>query len=1005
MIDIGRQLRTRIATWREELAHHLSTPIATAAFEGVLTHERLSKESAAALARTPFAVGTKWGDCWAYGWFFTQITLPPCAAGQRVVFFSGIGGEQLVYVNGVAVGSIDRKHPYVLLTREAAGGDVFDIQIESYAGHGARLENLGPCPPERPAIPPTPEAQCSIRQSTVECWNEEAYQLYIDVETLCGLLPLLPDKSLRAQKVAQSLIDFTNIADFELPPSERTASFTRARAALSAALACKNGSTAPLMWLIGQSHIDLAWLWPLEETYHKSARTYANQLTLMEEYPEYNFLLCEPALLDMLKSQDAALWQRTLAAYERGQILPEGAFYVECDTNIPSGESLIRQLLWGKRWYRENFGIDSKVAWQPDTFGYSAALPQILKGFDVPYFATQKLLRADPECERFPYQNFVWEGLDGSDVQALSFFKNNAQVDPENFIRRWENDRSQQMDIEEILFPFGYGDGGGGATRDMVEFARRLEDLEGVPRSQYGSLDGFFERMAPTRNRWVGELYLAWHRGTYTAQRKTKLLSRRLEFALRDAEYLLALSGTGVRAQYADTLYDAWHALLMSQFHDVMGGVGIKRVHEEAEASLQDALNALKPMTEALQAANYNIVPDEGSYTLINTLPWERQQWVTLPDGSLRYVCVPPSGVVAAAQDLPQPDDASVCAQGEGFSLENRHLSLAVDAQGRIYKLIDKSNGLSLLNAGQVMNDWRLYQDVNTDYDAWELSRTYKDRIVDAPVQVEISVSSNTPALAQLKVTRIFGSSRATQLISLYASSRRVDFTTEVHWHERRKLLKVHFESDILSVDALHEIQFGYIRRPAHSSHAFAADRYEVCNHRYSALSEANRGYAVLNDGCYGVSTDRGEIALSLLRAPLVPDDTCDRGVQHMTYALYPFATSFEQSGTVQRGYELCNAIAIKQGTCDAKTGLWVDSPSIILDTVKPAEDGHGMVVRLYESLGMSSRGVLHLPFDAKCSECSMDECKSGEGYGTGAAFTVALRPFEVKTLRILRGE
>lgn len=998
MLDLGRQSAQRLKAWRTELFRHQFVPVGKVSFEGFTTFDHLTREQAEGHARRPFPVGEKWGQCWEYAWFIGDVTLGPECEGKRVVLLSNVGGEQLVYSNGKAIGSVDKGHPYVTLTREARAGERFHLQIETYAGHGARLENLDPCPPERRAIPETPEAQCVVGDTIVAVWNEDAYQLLIDVVTLDRLLQALPDNSLRAQKVAKALMDFTHIADFELPFDQRQESFRQAREALKEALSCHNGSTAPLMWIIGQSHIDLAWLWPFEETCHKSVRTYSNQLTLMEEYPEYRFLLCEPALMDTLKERDAELWGRTVAAAERGQILPEGAFYVECDTNMPSGESLIRQLKWGKKWYRENLGSETKVGWQPDTFGFSGALPQIMKKMGVPYFASQKLLRADPEAERFPYQHFWWEGIDGTSILALSFMKNNAPIDPLSLHQRWEQDRVQKTDIDTMLYPYGYGDGGGGPTRDFVEMARRLTDLEGVPRTQYGGLREYFERIESqgVKNRWVGEMYLPWHRGTYTAQRRQKALMRRLEFVLRDVERLVSLL---TENPCADQIHGAWADLLLSQFHDLAGGVGIARVHKETCDSLARWIDVLQALIPELVKQVYGVRAGAGTVAW-NPLPFAREEWLRLPDGAWQYARLPAAGVAALDQAVPQPQDARAEEQHGRILMENACLRLTVDAQGRIVSLLDKENGAELLEPGQVMNDWRLYKNVETVYDAWELSRDWPEGLMENAFAAKAALTRNTPECCEITVERAFGASRATQVIRLMASSRRVDFETKVDWHERRKMLKVHFESNVLAENALHEIQFGYIARPAHLSNRYAADRYERCQHRYSALCEENRGFALLNDGIYGCSANRGELVLTLLRAPLVPDDTCDRGEHAFTYSLYPMAAAFQSSGVTEEGYALNCPPVLLAGSCEEKSGLWADGA--VLETVKPADDGHGMILRLYEAKRASAKATLHLPFAADVCECDMAEEETGTPLGHGDTLTVTLKPFEIKTLRVI---
>ena len=1002
MYDLGRQAAQRFRMWKDELKNHLYTPVGTVSFSFCTTFEHPGPEEAEKMPRIPCPVGTRWGGMWEYGWFFADVILPKSCEGRRVALFSKVGGEQLVFVSGKAVGSIDKNHAYVPLTRSGRAGETFHVQIESYAGHGPRLEALGPCPPERPAVPAVSQPQCTVGESVIAVWNEDAYQLMLDVEALDSLQQVLPDNSLRALKVAEALDRFTRTADFELPLGQREESFRAARAALRDVLNCVNGSTAPVMWMFGQSHIDLGWLWPLEETYHKAVRTYANQLSLMEEYPEYRFLLCEPALLDMLRERNEKVFRRIQAAYKNGQIEPEGAFYVECDTNMPSGESLVRQLMYGKAWFREQFQVESKVAWQPDTFGYSAALPQIFKQLGIPYFATEKLLRADPETERFPYQNFIWEGMDGSTVEALSFFKANAAVSPQLLYRRWDAERSQRRNIDTQLYSFGYGDGGGGADRDTLEMIRRVHDLEGVPRAKWGSLRGFFEETGrqARENRWVGELYLAWHRGTYSVQRRQKMAMRRAENTLKQAEALLVMLPEGERDAWRAPMKDAWKTLMVCQFHDIAGGVGIARVHREAEEALNGIAADWQPRIDAWRKAVYNIRPGDG-YALVNPLPWKRREWVTLPDGREIWAELPPAGAITAEKAaLPVRDRVEAWETKEGIMLENACLKLTVDAGGRITALKDKENGCSLLGPGQVMNDWRLYQNVQTVYDAWEMDSAWETGRLEGAVHADVRLSRHTDTCAEITVEYTFGQSRAVQVIRLRAEEKRVDFVTRVDWHERRKMLKAHFESNILCEDAVHEIQFGFVKRPCHRSHPFARDRFEVSNHRYSALCEGNRGFALLNDGLYGLSTGRGEMALTLLRAPLVPDDTCDRGEHAFTYSLTPFSGSFRDSGVTRAGYALNLPVQALPGACPEIAGPWCDSGSIVLETVKPAEDGRGTILRLYESMGETARGTLRLPKEKRVFLSSMDETEAVFLY-TGQEAPLSLRPFEIMTLRL----
>lgn len=1002
MMNMGRQFRQRQWAWQEELKQHLYTPVAEVAMEGFVTKERLSVEQAQAHSFLPFSEGTAWGGCWEYGWFRADVTLPDACDGRRVVLLGKLGGEQLYYLNGKAIGSIDKGHDYVTLTRCAKAGETVHLLAESYAGHGARLEAATPCPPERPPIPPTPERQCVMGKNVLAVWNEDAYQLLMDVYTLTQLLKVLPEKSLRYQRVGAALQAYADIADFELPYQARHESFRKAREALRAALGCHNGSTAPLMWLIGQSHIDLAWLWPLEDTYRKSVRTFSNQLTLLDEYPDYRYFLCEPALLELLKVQSPETWQRVKEACARGQILPEGGFYVECDTNLPSGESLIRQLQWGKRWFREELGVDTQVGWLPDCFGFSAALPQLLIGLGIPYFGTQKLQRADPECEKFPYHHFIWEGMDGSEVLGLSFMKDNGPIDPVSFKERWENNRVQDTDIDTLIHPFGYGDGGGGPTRDMVELSLRLGDLEGVPRSQYGGVREYFEHIAAqgVTNRWVGEMYLSWHRGVYTSQRRAKALMRRAQESLHDVEAMMAKTPESLVPGDAEMVHECWQQLLFCQFHDVLGGVGIHRVNAEMEQQLENIIEQTGKITARLRHAFYRVNTAAKGMVAYNTLPWTRTEWVML-DGEPRLISVPADGA-ANVEEILQPQDASVKETAEGFVLQNAFLRVLVDRQGVITSLVDLENGLPLMHPGQKMNDWRLYRNVQVVYDAWELDRGWEEQRL-GKMETEVTIARNTPKCCEVRIARRFGSSASVQVMRLYASCRRVEFETEIDWHERHRMLKTHFESNILSEEALHEIQFGFVARPAHRSTRFASDRYEVCNHRYSALCEANRGFAVLNNGSYGISSNRGELALTLLRAPVVPDAQNNEGHHCLTYALYPFATGFAQSGVVKQGYALNMPLVLEKGCMPAnQVGYTTEDSGVLLETIKPDEEHGGIILRLYNSQRTSETVTLRLPCAAELEECGLPEAE-GNPVGEGSAFQLTFGPFKVRTFRARR--
>ena len=1019
----NRQFNQRLDAWQEALKEQIMVPAGSVIFSRCEEGSPADPGCADGKRLTPAPAGTAWGRYREYAWFTATFALPEGCAGKRIALISGLGGEQLVYLNGRAMGSIDSRHPWVTLFRNAPAGAACRVDVESYAGNGPRLESLGPCPPERTPIPPVTGFQQRIRESVIAWVNEDAYQLYMDADTLIRLWRRLPESSLRRMRIEAALKDYLHIADFECSMEERNASFRRARKALAPALACRNGDSAPTLELMGQSHIDLAWMWPMEETRHKVARTYANQLALMEEYPEYRFLACEPALLEMLEEGHPELFRRFLDQVRAGGMQPEGAFYAECDTNIPDGESLVRQLLWGKRWFREKLGYDSRVGWQPDTFGFSPCLPQLMKQFGVPFFATQKLLRADPECERFPWQDFLWEGTDGSRVQALSFFKNNAQTSPEHLLDRWEKHRTQTEEIDRLLYPFGYGDGGGGADRDQLEYLRREADLEGLPRTVWRSLPEHFEGTTEDAGKriWHGELYLAWHRGTYTVQRKTKMAIFRLERALHDAEFLLAMSGEEIRRESRETLDRAWKTLLIHDFHDIAAGVGIRDVHAEAVEQMTKAEEAIRRLSDhlAMQVCGIPALSaDNGSgaghaWTVLNTLGFERKEYLELPDGRSGYVTLPAFGTAVLAAGpaegrngtrrdgrtaAPEPIRGTVRAEEaeDGYRIDNGVIAFILNKDGTLSGLVDLRTGLPLQDPGMRMNDFRMYRDVEPVYDAWELNRDYERDRTDEVRLLSLRVEGAGTPILRAVVERQIGNSRCRQEMTLRAGENRIFFETEVDWQERHRLLKVFFETNLRTDDAICGMQFCHLRRPAHRATAFARDRYEVCHHRYAALFETDHGMALLNRGIRGLSCREGELALTLLRAPCVPDDTCDRGTQHFSFAVGVYDRPFANAEVERDAYAYQAPVKVISGAGKRVAGMTAEHA--IIETVKPAEAGPGTVIRLWEYRGARSRVTLTLPERAQIFSCGPDELHP-ERMAVSDQITLEMHAFEVRTL------
>lgn len=593
--------RDRIGHWVRTLKDDFYQPLGEIQWEAFRTNEQLSLGEAKKEQFVSVKPGFTWGNTYEYCWMKGHIQLSEEANGKRIVMNLKPDGEATLFLNDKAFGTyraswVNEPHHYIVdnvLSRCAKGDEQFDIMMEVYAGHYYPEAPTGGCA-TGPVLPGsyTDKLEEGKRRTLGRCtygiWNEDAYQLFMDVDTLGRLLEVLDKTSLRAAKIAKALEQFTLIVDFEQERDARIESYKKAREALKPVLEAENGSTMPVFYAVGNAHLDLAWLWPIAETGRKTARTFAAQLRLIEEYPEYKFIQSQPAEYEMCRKLYPELFERIKAAVKKGQWIAEGAMWVEPDTNMASGEALIRQLLYGKQYYKDVFDVDSEVLWLPDTFGYTGALPQILKGCKVNYLVTQKIFWSYNEGEQFPYHYFNWEGIDGSRIVSFLPTSYTYKTNPKQLEEVWKN-RSQLQDLDAFLLPFGYGDGGGGPTRDDIEYAKREQNLEGAPRVELSDPKSFFKKMEEAGgpvNTYVGELYFNAHRGTYTSQAKVKQNNRRAEFALREMEMWGAFGlckGNVYDSEKADAL---WKELLLNQFHDILPGSSIGRVYEEARKLL-----------------------------------------------------------------------------------------------------------------------------------------------------------------------------------------------------------------------------------------------------------------------------------------------------------------------------------------------------------------------------------------------------------------------------------
>lgn len=1050
------KMRLMHSEWQDRVKHWIRTlkddfyePLGEIAWEAFTTMEYLTPEEALQGSFVPVSPGYTWGKEWEYAWFRGGITLPERARGERIVMDLKPDGESALFVNGKAFGTyraswVDEPHHFMednVLTFCAEGGEHFEVLMETYAGHFMPEAPTGGCC-TGPVLPGAYQdqaiegARSVLGKGTYGIWNETAYQLYMDVTTLQMLLTTLDETSLRAARIAKALEQFTLLVDFEQPREDRIASYQAAREALKSVMEAKNGSSVPVFYAVGNAHLDLAWLWPMAETYRKTERTFAAQLRLIEEYPEYKFIQSQPASYEMCKKHYPELFARIKEAVKSGQWIADGAMWVEPDTNMAGGEALIRQLVHGKRYYQEEFGVDSQILWLPDTFGYTAALPQILLGCGVKYLVTQKIFWSYNEGEQFPYHYFTWEGMDGSQVTSFLPTSYTYRTDPVEANRIWR-ERTQLQDLDAFLMPFGYGDGGGGPARDFVEYARRQEDLEGsVKVKMEGPLTFFhdMEAQGGPVNTYVGELYFSAHRGTYTAQAMIKQNNRRSELALREMELWSCLAMAGGMSYDLSRADALWKELLLHQFHDILPGSSIARVYVEAEEAHGRIQRGARKMREqALEALTG--WSGEEAVTIWNSLSFERRALIELPerfaDGARTLegdkvpvqktacgrgmvvkalVMLPSCGAVSlvpmtadetATQHEAEniTDNVTVTETSQGFAMENSRVKAVIDYNGQVVSFVLKRSGREF--AAQPMNRFRFYKDVPRLFDAWDIDSNYIHQEVEALTDARVEILSQGLE-GILKLTGRVGNSSVEQTIRLAADSSRIVFDTAIDWKELHRLLKTSFPVDVYAENGINEMQFGFVERPTHRSKPYDKDRFEVCNHRYSALCDGAHGAAVLNDCKYGISMNGNALELTLLRASASPEMRADNRLHHFTYAFTAWEGGFMESDVVRQGYELNVQPVIGDGAVKTFSAAAVDQANVILDTMKPAEDGSGdIILRLYESKKAAVTARVTCRLGVKAYLCDMLENVTEEIPMEDGVLTLPFRAFEVKTVRL----
>ncbi len=884
--------------------------------------------------------------------------------------------------------------------------------------------------------------------------HEHVQRLATTMQTLLDVGLTLPANEPTRHRLLAAINEAYNLLDlregwqserFVLTIDKALDSLTRTLAEFSAL------DARPEITISGHAHLDVAWMWPYWRTRQKIVHTVANVLALMERYPAYHYSQSQPQLLQWLKQDVPELYARVKERVAEGRFEPVGAMWIEADCNLTSGESLVRQIIYGTRFTREEFGSTPRIIWLPDVFGYSAALPQIMRLCNIPCFMTTKI--SWNQFNRLPYDTFRWRGIDGSEVlthfitapsDALDSpsYTYNGPLEAVDVAGTWRIYQQQEIN-QQLLYLAGWGDGGGGPTEDQLARVEVMANLPAFPKVQLGRtdtyFDGLYERVweDPRLPTWVGELYLEYHRGTYTSQAQTKQNNRRMELLYHDAEMLNAWASLYGMPCHLETFRRGWQLILLNQFHDVLPGSSIHEVYTDvAQIYAEVRQMGEAQRIEALTFLSSQLGTDDAGrpiLLLFNTLPWERSEPLQLSGKYTAYLPgsqstsdwedhpltlldgrqLPSCGVLIVAteaQQEPMTEAPTIVATPEGgMRLRNSFYTMELTAQGEITSLYDRQIEREVIAPGQRANQLIAYEDRPLNFDAWDIDLFYQEKPYPIQDEPQMRIYEEGPVRATVEVTHRFLNSRITQRISLWRTSRRIDFATEIDWHEHQILLKAAFPVAINATRATYEIQFGNTERPTHRNTSWDMARFEVCAHRWVDLSEGGYGVSLLNDSKYGHDIHDNVIRLTLLKSAISPDPEADQGLHRFTYSLLPHQGDWRDAQTVRRAYEL-NVPALAQPgflpyerqELATHSFLRTDCPHVVVETIKPAEDGQGLIVRLYEAHNQRGHGTLIFVGPLlSAEECNLLEEPLATADYQENRLHFQVKPFEIKTFRV----
>lgn len=963
-------------------------------------------------------------------WFKTTYQVPKELDGKRMWLHvktqidewdDAKNPQFLLFVNGVVTQGIDMNHREVLLSTSAKAGEELVLELQSYTGILHKEFNL------------------IVEMQEID---QDIEKLYYDLWVPLAAFSRMEEDDKNRRDIETILNNTINYLDLRTPYSDEFyATLKEASDYIDQALYTDMAGYKDIIaTCIGHTHIDVAWWWTVAQTREKVGRSFATVLKLMEEYPNYKFMSSQPQLYYFLKERYPELYEQVKERVKEKRWEPEGGMWVEADCNLTSGESLVRQFMHGKRFFKEEFGVDNKILWLPDVFGYSGALPQIMKKCGIDYFMTTKL--AWNQFNKIPYDTMMWRGIDGTEVLThlittlgvsqpiKDFFTTyNGMLHPDAIMGGWM--RYQNKDINnDILISYGYGDGGGGPTREMIETSIRMEKgVKGIPCVRQEFARNYFDELAERveGNRrlpvWEGEFYFEYHRGTLTSMGRNKRSNRKSELGLMDLELLSVLAEKMV-AYPTEELDAIWKLVLINQFHDILPGSSIKEVYDVTKAEYAEIAEKLEKMIAERKKA---LAGSGDAITIFNTTGKERSDIVVLgptdaevlvdTEGNTYPIQQTKEGAVAYVQNLPSKGYKSFTgakAEKEAalpftlvndYQLETPFFTIKLDEQGMFTSIFDKENDREVIQEGQRANLIRMYEDKPIYFDNWDIDIYYTEKFWDVDQVEHMEWTEVGPVRAVLEIERKASKSTIRQKIIFYADSRRIEFSTHVDWKEHQTLLKVHFPVAVHTDEATFDVQFGNLTRKTHQNTSWDVARFESCGQKWMDLSEGHYGVSLLNDCKYGHSVKDSNMALTLIKSGTEPNPTTDQEEHDFTYAIYPHAEGWRQAQTVAEAYKLNQPLLVETGTetKPAYSFASVDASNVIMETVKNAEDGEGTVIRMYESENSYTKTKLTVNAEfKKAFICNLLEETESEAFVNGNEIEVVLKPYEVVTVKLV---